>query len=98
MEIKNPPFMFSKEVSDCGLGDFPHEQIAYPKGDWLIKNGNGHRKIWNPVKIFIRLVLNKWEKDDKVSGEKYLVDSEDVIRDLNDIADESQDESQNDVN
>ena len=98
MEIKNPPFMFSKEVSDCGLGGFPHEQIAHPKGDWLSKNGNGHRKIWNPVKIFIRLVLNKWEKDDKVSGEKYLVDSEDVIRDLNDIADESQDESQNDVN
>ena len=98
MEIKNPPFMFSKEVSDCGLGDFPHEQIAYPKGDWLIKNGNGHRKIWNPVKIFIRLVLNKWEKDDKVSGEKYLVDSEDVIRDLNDIADESQTESIDDVN
>ena len=64
----------------------------------MSKNGNGHRKIWNPVNVFIRLVLNKWEKDDKVSGEKYLVDSEDVIRDLNDIADESQTESTDDVN
>lgn len=64
----------------------------------MSKNGNGHREIWNPVKVFIRLLLNKWEKDDKVSGEKYLVDSEDVIRDLDDIADESQPESTNDVN
>ena len=64
----------------------------------MSKNGNGHREIWNPVKVFIRLVLRKWEKDDKVSGEKYLVDSEDVIRDLDDIADESQPESTDDVN
>ena len=64
----------------------------------MSKNGNGHRNIWNPVKVFIRLILGKWEKDDKVSGEKYLVDSEDVIRDLDDIADEPQDKSQDDVN
>ncbi|MBE9216870.1 hypothetical protein IQ247_30190 [Plectonema cf. radiosum LEGE 06105] len=51
-----------------------------------------------PVKVFIRLILDKWEKDDKVSGEKYLVDSEDVIRDLDDIADEPQDKSTDDVN
>ncbi|BDA67228.1 hypothetical protein RIVM261_027110 [Rivularia sp. IAM M-261] len=56
-------------------------------------NGNGHRGFWNPVKVFIRLILQKWEKDDKVSGEKYLVDSEDVKRDLDDIADEPQDNS-----
>ena len=62
------------------------------------KNGNGRRDIWNPVKVFIRLVLNKWEKDDKVSGEKYIVDSEDVIRDLDDIADEPQDQPTDDVN
>ena len=64
----------------------------------MSKNGNGHRGFWNPVKVFIRLVLGKWEKDDKVSGEKYLVDSEDVMRDLDDIADEPQDQSTDDVN
>ncbi len=67
-------------------------------GDLLSKNGNGHRGFWNPVKVFIRLALRRWEKDDKVSGERYLVDSEDVMRDLDDIADEPQDQSQDDVN
>jgi hypothetical protein len=64
----------------------------------LSKNGNGHRSIWNPVKIFIRLFLDKWEKEDKVSGERYLVDSEDVMRDLDDVADEPRNESTDDVN
>ncbi|MEO1431423.1 MAG: hypothetical protein AAFV71_20665 [Cyanobacteria bacterium J06633_8] len=64
----------------------------------MSKNGNGHRKIWNPVKIFIRLVFGRWMKEDKVTGERYLVDSEDVMRDLDDIADEPQDKSQDDVN
>ena len=64
----------------------------------MSKNGNGHRKIWYPVKIFIRLVFGRWMKEDKVTGEKYLVDSEDVMRDLDDIADEPQNESTDDVN
>ena len=64
----------------------------------MSKNGNGHRKIWIPVKIFIRLVFGRWMKEDKVTGEKYLVDSEDVMRDLDDIADEPQNESTDDVN
>ncbi len=64
----------------------------------MSKNGNGHREIWNPVKVFIRLVFGRWMKEDKVTGERYLVDSEDVIRDLDDIADEPQDKSQNDAN
>ncbi len=62
------------------------------------QNGNGHRGFWNPVKVFIRLILRKWEKDDKVTGERYLVDSEDVIRDLEDVELEPQDQSQNDSN
>ncbi|TBR56773.1 hypothetical protein B4U84_28050 [Westiellopsis prolifica IICB1] len=62
----------------------------------MTKNGNGHRGFWNPVKIFIRLVLNRWMKEDKITGERYLVDSEDVNAELDDIADEPQDNSQND--
>lgn len=64
----------------------------------MTKNGNGHRGFWNPVKVFIRLVLGRWMKEDKVTGERYLVDSEDVKRDLDDIADEPQDQSTDDVN
>ncbi|KAF3887481.1 MULTISPECIES: hypothetical protein [Nostocales] len=60
------------------------------------KNGNGHQGFWNPVKIFIRLVLNRWMKEDKITGERYLVDSEDVNTELDDIADEPQDNSQKD--
>lgn len=52
------------------------------------QNGNGHRGFWNPVKVFIRLFQGVWKKRDEVSGETYLVDSEAVEQDLEDIADE----------
>ncbi len=63
----------------------------------MSKNGNDHRGIWNPVKIFIRLIQGVWKKRDEVSGETYLVDSEVVKDDLDDIADEpsSQDNANN---
>jgi hypothetical protein len=64
----------------------------------LSKNGNGHRGFWNPVKVFIRTLLKLWEKEDKVTGETYLVDSEVVKKDLEDVADEPQEESLNDNN
>lgn len=64
----------------------------------MSKNGNGHRGFWNPVKVFIRTLLKVWEKEDKVTGETYLVDSEVVKKDLEDVADEPQDESLNDNN
>ncbi|RAM53099.1 MAG: hypothetical protein C6Y22_03170 [Hapalosiphonaceae cyanobacterium JJU2] len=54
----------------------------------MSKNGNGHRGFWNPVKVFIRLIQGVWKKRDEVSGETYLVDSEVVRDDLDDIADE----------
>jgi hypothetical protein len=61
----------------------------------LNKNSNGHQGFWNPVKIFIRTLLGVWEKEDKVSGEIYLVDSEVVKTDLEDVVDEPQEESHN---
>jgi len=54
----------------------------------LTENSNGHRGFWNPVKIFIRIIQGVWKKQDKVSGETYLVDSEVVREDLEDIADQ----------
>jgi hypothetical protein len=51
-------------------------------------NGNGHQGFWNPVKIFIRLIQGIWKKQDQISGETYLVDSEVVKQDLDEIADE----------
>jgi hypothetical protein len=67
-------------------------------GNLLSKNGNGngHQVFWNPVKIFIRLVLGRWMKEDKITGERFLVDAEDVRRELDDIADEPHDDSLND--
>ena len=64
----------------------------------LSKSGNGHRGFWNPVKVFIRLIQGVWRKRDEVSGETYLVDSEVVESDLEDVADEPQQRSQNDDN
>ncbi|NJM23248.1 MAG: hypothetical protein HC836_35250 [Richelia sp. RM2_1_2] len=61
----------------------------------MSKNGNSHRGFWNPVKIFIRLFQGIWEKEDKVSGDTYLVDTEVVKEDLEDVASEPHQESDN---
>ncbi len=61
-------------------------------------HGNGHQGFWNPVKIFIRTLSVCWEKEDKITGEIYLLDSEVVKSDLEDGADEPQQRSQNDNN
>jgi len=60
----------------------------------LSKNGNGHRGFWNPVKIFMRRLLRRWEKTDQVSSEFYLVDSQTVLDDLEDVAEQNQDNSE----
>ncbi len=62
------------------------------------QNGNGHRGFWNPVKIFIRTLSQFWEKRDQVSGEIYLVDSEVVKEDLEDVVSEPQDQSESNDN
>ncbi|MGB3639994.1 MAG: hypothetical protein WBA39_20825 [Rivularia sp. (in: cyanobacteria)] len=54
----------------------------------MSKNGNGHRKVFNPVRIFLRLLLGQWEKRDMVNDETYLVNSEVVKDDLDDMSDE----------
>jgi hypothetical protein len=59
----------------------------------LNKDSNGHRGFWNPVKIFVRALLGQWEKRDKVSDEIYLVNSQIVKNDLDDVADEPLNES-----
>ncbi|MBD2777849.1 hypothetical protein [Iningainema tapete] len=63
----------------------------------MSKNGNGHQGLFNPVKIFIRIIQGVWKKRDEVSRETYLVDSEVVEQDLDDIADqpERQDNTDN---
>jgi hypothetical protein len=64
----------------------------------LNQNGNGHRGFWNPVKVFIRTLSQFWEKRDQVSGEIYLVDSEVVKEDLEDVVSEPQDQSESNDN
>nr|WP_127082883.1 hypothetical protein [Dulcicalothrix desertica] len=52
------------------------------------QNGNGRKRFFNPVKIFLRLITGLWEKRDGVSGETYIVNSDVVRDDIEDIADE----------
>ena len=62
----------------------------------MSKNSNGHRGLYNPVKIFIRLIQGVWKKRDEVSKETYLVDSEVVESDLEDVADHSEGQNNTD--
>ena len=64
----------------------------------MSKNGNGHKKVFNPVRIFLRLLLGQWEKRDLVNDETYLVNSEVVKDDLDDMSDEESEFSENDRN
>ena len=45
--------------------------------------------------MFIRLLLGQWQKEDKVTGETYLVDADIVRDDLDDIADEPSSDTEN---
>ncbi|NJN11242.1 MAG: hypothetical protein HC815_26000 [Richelia sp. RM1_1_1] len=47
--------------------------IEYHGGDVLSKNGNGHQGLWNPVKIFIRLVQGVWKNEMKYSEKHTLL-------------------------
>lgn len=64
----------------------------------IANNRNGHRGFWNPVKVFFLRLLRRWEKTDKVSGELYLVDSQSVENDLEDIEEQPKNDSDNDLN
>ena len=64
----------------------------------MSKNSNGHRKVFNPVRVFIRLLLGQWEKRDMVNSETYLVNSEVVKDDLDDMSDEEPEVPESDRN
>jgi len=64
----------------------------------LNKNGNGHREFFNPVRIFLRLLLGQWERRDMLNDETYLVNSEAVKDDLDDISDDEPEEPGTDRN
>lgn len=50
-------------------------------------NGNGRRRLFEPVLVFIKLVLG-WERRNEVSREKNIVNLDDVLDDLDDRLDE----------
>jgi hypothetical protein len=47
-------------------------------------NGNGRKRLFDPVLIFIRLIQGFWERRDLVSGETTIVDDQTVEEDLQD--------------
>ncbi len=50
-------------------------------------NGNGRRRMFDPVLIFIRLIQSFWERRDLVNGETTIVDDQTVEEDLEDRLD-----------
>jgi hypothetical protein len=64
----------------------------------LSKNGNGHQRFFNPVRIFLRLLSGLWEKRDMVNDETYLINSDDVKDNLEDMGEEEPEEPESDRN
>lgn len=64
----------------------------------MSKESNGHRKFFNPVRIFLRLLFGQWEKRDMVNDELYLINSNDVEDNLDDMSDEEPEEPGSDRN
>ncbi len=52
------------------------------------KNGNVHRRFFNPVRVFLHLLSGLWEKRDMVNDETYLINSDDVKDNLEDLSEE----------
>ncbi|MUG99104.1 hypothetical protein F7734_45175 [Scytonema sp. UIC 10036] len=57
-------------------------------------NGNGRRRMFDPVLIFIRLIQSFWERRDLVNGETTIVDDQTVEEDLEDRLDLSESNNQ----
>ncbi|MUG95312.1 hypothetical protein F7734_24280 [Scytonema sp. UIC 10036] len=64
----------------------------------MSKNGNGHRRFFNPVRVFLRLLLEQWEKRDLVKDETYLINSDAVKDNLDDMSDEDLEQPEHDRN
>jgi hypothetical protein len=64
----------------------------------LKKNGNGHRKFFNPARVFLRLLSGLWEKRDMVNDETYLINADEVKDNLADMSDEESEEPGSDRN
>ncbi|MEC4882144.1 MAG: hypothetical protein SAL70_12505 [Scytonema sp. PMC 1070.18] len=60
--------------------------------------GNGHQTFFNPVRVFLQLLSGLWEKRDMVNDETYLINSDDVKDNLEDMSEEEPEEVDNDRN
>jgi hypothetical protein len=61
----------------------------------MTENGNGRRKLFDPVLVFIKLLLG-WQRRNQVSGEENIADIYDVLDDLDDRLDEPDNPSDTD--
>ncbi len=54
--------------------------------------------FFNPVRVFLRLLLEQWEKRDLVRDETYLINSDAVKDNLDDMSDEESEKPESDRN
>ncbi len=62
------------------------------------KKGNAHRRFFNPVRVFLRLLSGLWEKQHMVNDETYLINSDNVKDNLEDMSEEPPSEPDSDRN
>ncbi len=62
----------------------------------MTENGNGRRKLFDPVLVFIKLLLGWQRRRNQVSGEENIGDIYDVLDDLDDRLDEPDNPSDTD--
>lgn len=58
------------------------------------QNGNGRRRLFDPVLIFLRLIQGYWERRNLVNGETTIVDDQTVEEDLQDRLDNPESNNQ----
>lgn len=57
-------------------------------------NGNGRKRLFDPVLIFTRLIQGFWERRNLVNGETTIVDDQTVEEDLQDRLDLTESDNQ----
>jgi hypothetical protein len=56
-------------------------------GENLSNNGNGRRKIFDPIVVLLRLFRNFWERQNTMTGESNVIDDEVAREEIEDKLD-----------
>ncbi|MBW4508326.1 MAG: hypothetical protein KME64_17695 [Scytonematopsis contorta HA4267-MV1] len=64
-------------------------------GTKLSNNGNGNRKIFEPIVVLLRLFRNLWERQNVMTGESNVIDDETAREELENKLDPPDSEHKN---